>query len=106
MEIELSSYIIPLSYGQFDCNYAEQVTVQNNMDIVVDNALSTTGPQRYDFAMPPLQTPYTPHERAPNNPSLTDNINTLPEPSSLKGCKRELHTGTNKTMMCQLPIAC
>ena len=24
----------------------------------------------------------------------------------LKGCKRELHTGTNKTMMCQLPIAC
>jgi len=24
----------------------------------------------------------------------------------LKGCKRELHTGTNKTMMCQLPIVC
>jgi len=24
----------------------------------------------------------------------------------LKGCKRELHTGTNKTMLCQLPIAC
>jgi len=24
----------------------------------------------------------------------------------LKGYKRELHTGTNKTMMCQLPIAC
>jgi len=23
----------------------------------------------------------------------------------LKGCKRELHTGTNKIMMCQLPIA-
>jgi len=25
---------------------------------------------------------------------------------TLKGCKRELHTGTNKTMLCQLPIAC
>jgi len=24
---------------------------------------------------------------------------------AVKGCKRELHTGTNKTMMCQLPIA-
>ena len=24
----------------------------------------------------------------------------------LKGCKRELHTGTNKTMLCQLPIVC
>ena len=24
----------------------------------------------------------------------------------LKGCKRELHTGTNKIIMCQLPIAC
>jgi len=24
----------------------------------------------------------------------------------LKGCKRELHTGTNKTMMYQLPIVC
>ena len=27
-------------------------------------------------------------------------------PTPLKGCKRELHTGTNKTMLCQLPIAC
>jgi len=25
---------------------------------------------------------------------------------TLKGCKRELHTGTNKIMMCQLPIVC
>jgi len=25
---------------------------------------------------------------------------------TLKGCKGELHTGTNKTMLCQLPIAC
>ena len=24
----------------------------------------------------------------------------------VKGCKRELHTGTNKTMLCQLPIVC
>ena len=24
---------------------------------------------------------------------------------AVKGCKRELHTGTNKIMMCQLPIA-
>jgi len=28
------------------------------------------------------------------------------EDMMLKGCKRELHTGTNKTMLCQLPIAC
>jgi len=27
-------------------------------------------------------------------------------PQTLKGCKRELHTGTNKLIMCQLPIAC
>jgi len=25
---------------------------------------------------------------------------------AVKGCKRKLHTRTNKTMMCQLPIAC
>jgi len=25
---------------------------------------------------------------------------------ALKGCKGELHTGTNKTMLCQLPIVC
>ena len=25
---------------------------------------------------------------------------------AVKGCKRELHTRTNKIMMCQLPIAC
>jgi len=24
----------------------------------------------------------------------------------VKGYKRELHTGTNKTMLCQLPIVC
>jgi len=30
----------------------------------------------------------------------------IAQPSLLKGCKRELHTGTNKTMLCQLPIAC
>jgi len=29
-----------------------------------------------------------------------------PYSTPLKGCKRELHTGTNKTMLCQLPIAC
>jgi len=25
---------------------------------------------------------------------------------AVKGCKRELHTGTNKIIMCQLPITC
>jgi len=26
--------------------------------------------------------------------------------ATVKGCKRELHTGTNKTILCQLPIVC
>jgi len=51
-----------------DCDYAEQVAVQNNMDIVADNALATTSSQRYDFAMLPLQTPCASHEGVPNNP--------------------------------------
>ena len=29
-----------------------------------------------------------------------------PNPKLVKGCKRESYTGTNKIMMCQLPIAC
>jgi len=33
------------------------------------------------FAMPPSQTPYAPHKEVPNF-TPTDNINTLPEPSS------------------------
>jgi len=28
----------------------------------------------------------------------------MKEEKAVKGCKRELHTGTNKTMLCQLPI--
>jgi len=64
-----------------ECDYAERVAMQNNMDIVADNAPSTAGPQKYDFAMPPSQTPRAPHEGTSNNPSLTDNINTSPEPS-------------------------
>ena len=57
-------------------------SLENNMDIVADNAPSTASSQRYDFAMPPLQTPCAPHEGAPNNPPPpTDNFNTLPEPS-------------------------
>jgi len=30
----------------------------------------TAGPQKYDFAMPPSQTPCVPHKDAPNEPSL------------------------------------
>jgi len=57
-----------------DCNYAEQVAVQNNMDIEVDNAPSATSPLRYELAMPPLQTPHTPHEDTPNNGSAIHNL--------------------------------
>jgi len=54
--------------------------VQNNIDIEADNAPSATGPLRYEFAMLPLQTPYTPHEDMPNNLTLFNNFNTSPEP--------------------------
>ena len=64
-----------------DCDYAERVAAQNNMDIVTDNAPPSTGPQKYDFAMLPSQTPRAPHEDAPNEPSPADNFNTSPEPS-------------------------
>ena len=64
-----------------DCDYAEPVAAQNNMDIVADNAPSTAGSQRYDFTMPPSQTPRAPHEGTPNDPPPTDNFNTSPEPS-------------------------
>jgi len=63
------------------CDYAERVAAQNNMDIVTDNAPLSAGPQKYDFAMPPSQTPRAPHEDAPNKPSPADNFNTSPEPS-------------------------
>jgi len=43
-------------------------SLENNIDIVADNAPSTASSQRYDFAMLPSQTPCAPHERAPNNP--------------------------------------
>jgi len=64
-----------------DCDYAKRVAAQNNMDIVADNAPPSTGPQKYDFAMPPSQTPHAPHEDTPNKPSPADNFNTSPEPS-------------------------
>jgi len=64
-----------------DCDYAERVTVQNNMDIEADNAPPAAGPLRYDFAMPPLQTPCAPHKDAPNDPTLSNNFNTSLEPS-------------------------
>jgi len=51
------------------------------MDIEADNAPSAVGPLRYDFAMLPLQTPCVPHKDAPNNPILSNNFNTSPEPS-------------------------
>jgi len=63
-----------------ECDYAEQVAAQNNMDIMADNTPSTSGSLTYDFAMLPLQTPHAPHEGA-SNPSPTDNINTSLEPS-------------------------
>ena len=64
-----------------DCDYAERVAAQNNMDIVADNAPSSASPQRYDFAMPPSQTPRAPHKDAPNAPPPTDNFNTSLVPS-------------------------
>ena len=51
------------------------------MDIVADNAPLSAGPQKYDFAMPPSQTPCAPHEDVLNKPSPADNFNTSPEPS-------------------------
>ena len=64
-----------------DCDYAERVAAQNNMDIEADNAPSDAGPQRYDFAMPPSQTPCAPHEDAPNDLPPTDKCNMSPDPS-------------------------
>ena len=64
-----------------DCDYAEQVAVQNNMDIEADNAPPAAGPLRYKFAMLPLQTPCAPHEDVPNDPTLSNNFNTSLEPS-------------------------
>jgi len=51
------------------------------MDIVADNAPPSAGPQKYNFAMPPSQTPCAPHEDVLNKPSPADNFNTSPEPS-------------------------
>ena len=56
--------------------------MQNNMDIVADNALLSAGLQKYDFAMPPLLTPRAPYEDVPNNPFSADNFNMSSEPSS------------------------
>jgi len=64
-----------------DCDYAERVAAQNNMDIVADNALPSTGPQKYDFAMPPSQMPRAPYEDVLNEFSPADNFNTSLEPS-------------------------
>ena len=61
------------------CDYAERVAAQNNMDIVTDNAPLSAGPQKYDFAMPPSQTPRAPHEDVLNEPSPADNFNTSPD---------------------------
>jgi len=62
-----------------DCDYAKRVAAQNNMDIVADNAPPSAGPQKYDFTMPPSQTPRAPHEDALNEPSPADNFNTSPD---------------------------
>ena len=84
MSTESSHSLSPSLMDDFpplDCDYAERVAAQNNIDIVADNAPSTTGSQRYSFAMLPLQTPCAPYKGAPNNPSPTDNTNTSLEPS-------------------------
>jgi len=64
-----------------DCDYTERVAAQNNMVIEADNTPPSAGLQKYDFAMPPLQTPCAPHEDALNEPSPADNFNTSLEPS-------------------------
>jgi len=64
-----------------DCDYAERVAAQNNMDIKADNAPPPDGPQKYDFVMPLSQAPRAPHEDALNEPSPADNPNSSQEPS-------------------------
>jgi len=64
-----------------DCDYAEQVAAQNNMDIETDNAPPSASPQKYDFAMPLSQTPRAPHKDVLNEPFPADNFNTSLEPS-------------------------
>jgi len=64
-----------------DCDYAERVAAQNNMDIEADNAPPPDGPQKYDFAIPPSQAPRAPHEDTLNEPSPADNLNMSQEPS-------------------------
>ena len=58
-----------------DCDYAERVAAQNNIDIETDNAPPPAGPQKYDFAMPPSQMPRAPMRmRLTNPPLLTTSI--------------------------------
>jgi len=64
-----------------DCDYAERVAAQNNMDIKANNASPPAGPQKYSFAMPPSQAPRVPHEDVLNEPSLAGNFNMSQEPS-------------------------
>ena len=59
-----------------DCDYTKQVAAQNNMNIMADNTPLSAGPQKYDFAMPPLQTPRASHKDALNELSPADNFNT------------------------------
>jgi len=58
-----------------DCDYTKQVAAQNNMNIMADNTPLSAGPQKYDFAMPPLQTPRASHKDALNELSPADNFN-------------------------------
>ena len=59
-----------------DCDYTKQVAAQNNMNIMADNTPLSAGHQKYDFAMPPLQTPRASHKDALNELSPADNFNT------------------------------
>jgi len=64
-----------------DCDYAERVAAQNNMDTEADNAPSPDGPQKYNFAVPLSQAPCALHEDALNDPSPADNLIMSQEPS-------------------------
>jgi len=68
-----------------DCDYAEWVTAQNNMDIEANNAPPSAGSQKYDFAMSSSQTPRAPHKDALNKPSpptvISYSANVLADPN-------------------------
>ena len=66
-----------------ECDYAEQVAAQNNMDIMADNTPSTSGSLTYDFAtrerlIPPLLTTSICHWNPPHPQSFLTVLTSQP----------------------------